>query len=49
MRQEREEAERVLAQQRVLFETKLQEAMDNSMNVSLLSSSDSSDLSEYYY
>ncbi|KAL5269141.1 hypothetical protein ACHWQZ_G002835 [Mnemiopsis leidyi] len=41
MKQEREEAERALAQQRELYETKLQEAMD--MNTSNLSSSSSSE------
>ena len=41
MKQEREEAERALAQQRALYETKLQEAMD--MNTSNLSSSSSSE------
>ena len=44
MKQEREEAERALAQQRELYETKLQEAMD--MNTSNLSSSSSSEHSE---
>ena len=45
MKQEREEAERALAQQRLLYETKLQEAMD--MNTSNVSSSSSSEHSEF--
>ena len=44
MKQEREEAEKALALQRQLYETKLQEAMD--MNTSNLSSSSSSEHSE---
>lgn len=40
MKKEREEAERALAQQRALYETKLQEAMDMSHTSNLSSSSD---------
>ena len=39
MKKDKEEAELALQQQKELYESKLQEAMDNSMNISSLSSS----------
>ena len=47
MKVEREELESALAKQKELYETKLQEAMETTLNISTVSSSSSSDHSKW--